>query len=71
MIGDDPTGKDSETMIPDALNRAATPAAPAESPWTRNVPPAELLTGRRISFAAWGLAGVAGIALWALFFKLV
>jgi hypothetical protein len=76
MIGDDPTGKDNEPMTPepitpDALRRAAVPftdtdaGRPAEMPWSR-VP-----AGRRISFTAWGVAGVVGIVLWAVIIKLV
>ncbi len=70
MIGDDPTGKDSEPMIPEALNRSASFSdtdthRPADLPWSR-VP-----TGRRISFAAWGIAGVVGILLWVVIVKLI
>lgn len=71
MIGDDPTGNDNEPMIPEILQRSATPfpdtdiARPADLPWSR-VP-----AGRRISFTAWGVAGVVGIVLWVVIVKLV
>ncbi|HLZ79890.1 MAG TPA: hypothetical protein VKQ09_11190 [Sphingomonas sp.] len=58
-------------MTHDALPRSADPidsvpiSAPSATPQLRP------LGGRRISFLAWGLAGLAGIAIWALIFKLI
>jgi len=76
MIGDDLTGKDSDPMppepiTPEPLNRAAVPFSdtdvrrPADAPWAR-VP-----AGRRISFTAWGVAGVVGVVLWVVIIRLV
>jgi hypothetical protein len=49
----------------DVFAESALPeTASAESTHTRP------LGGRRISFVAWGLAGVAGIAIWALIIRL-
>jgi hypothetical protein len=69
MIGDDPTPKGNEPMTPEMLARAAQhphaaiPAADAL--------PGRPVEGRRISFVAWGLAGVTGVALWAIILKLI
>jgi hypothetical protein len=75
MIGDDATGRDSESMTPEptapeALHISASPFAdtntrrPADMPWS-DVP-----AGRRISFTAWGVAGIVGIVLWMVIIKL-
>jgi hypothetical protein len=79
MIGDQPIEKGDDPVRTESLPRAAgaipdvqpanavpllaTPAVPAGVP--------RPLGMRRISFAAWGLAGVVGIGLWVALFKLI
>jgi hypothetical protein len=57
MIGDNPTPEDKDSMAYDPLAKsaAAAPGRPVE--------------GRRINFLAWGIAGVAGVAMWVLILK--
>ncbi|WP_157602414.1 hypothetical protein [Sphingomonas sp. PR090111-T3T-6A] len=62
-------------MKPDGLARSGDviPNSPAgqasiDSGTSPNVRP---LGGRRISFVAWGLAGVVGIAIWTLIIRLI
>ena len=80
MNGDDATGKDGESMTPElpvpephaperrsrdaASHSEITTGHPADTSWTQ-VPP-----GRRISFTAWGVAGLVGFMLWMVIFKL-
>jgi hypothetical protein len=70
MVGEDPIQTGQEPVIADALARAegAMPEGHAHG-----VPAAapRPLGGRRISFIAWGLAGLAGIALWILIFEII
>jgi hypothetical protein len=68
MVGEDPKGK--EPVTADSLSRAERPmpevrthGAPAAAP--------RPLGGRRISFVAWGLACLVGIALWILIFEII
>lgn len=68
MIGDQPTPKDNEPMTPDMLARTAAPLHPSAP--TNHALPGRPVEGRRISFVAWGLAGLAGIAMWAIILKL-
>lgn len=70
MVGKDPVQVRKEPVIGDNLPRAEgelpdvhAHVAPAASP--------RPLGGRRISFVAWGLAGLAGIALWILIFEIM
>jgi len=68
----EPTTKRDSPMSHDALRRSADPldgTQPVETPEFASPP--RPLGGRRISFLAWGLAGLAGIAIWVLIFKLV
>ena len=71
MIGDDPTEKDSEPMIPEALSRSAAPYTHVDAPFPADLPSARVQGGRRISLTAWGLAGVAGVVLWVVIIKLI
>jgi len=79
VIEDPPILKGDEPMKPDGLARSGDviPNSPAhdsarqasiDSVASPNVRP---LGGRRISFVAWGLAGVMGIAIWTLIFRLI
>ena len=73
MVGEDPIQQGQEHVIGDSRARGegampetrtqGAPAAPAAAP--------RPLGGRRISFVAWGLAGLAGIALWILIFEII
>lgn len=68
----EPTTKRDTPMTHDALPRSADAlegARPVGAPEV--TPPLRPLGGRRISFVAWGLASLAGIAIWVLIFKLV
>lgn len=69
---DEPTTKRDSPMTHDALPRSADAIEaprPIGTPGIGATP--RPLGGRRISFLAWGLAGLAGIAIWALIIKLV
>lgn len=70
MVGEDPMQQGKEPVIADALSRAegAMPDAHAHGAPTAAPRP---LGGRRISFVAWGLACLAGIALWILIFEII
>lgn len=64
--------KRDPSMTHDALPRSTDPidgARPVDTPGA--APQLRPLGGRRISFLAWSLAGLAGIAIWTLIFKLV
>lgn len=68
----EPTTKRDSPMTHDALPRSADAlegARPVDAP--DFAPSPRPLGGRRISFVAWGLAGLAGIAIWVLIFKLI
>jgi hypothetical protein len=58
MVGYDPGDglKKSVSPLTEPLVNAAVPAS---------------LPGRRINFAAWGLAALAGASIWVLIFKLL
>ncbi len=66
-MGDIPTDKGTDPMTPEALARAASIAAATDQV---HAAPVRSLGGRRISFLAWGIAGLAGVALWALIIRL-
>jgi hypothetical protein len=69
MAGDD-IRQGSTPMISDAM--AHDPVVPTPRASTRALPDvAGVPAGRRISFAAWGVALAVSIAMWALFFKLI
>ena len=57
MVGPDPGDGLKKSAVPLA-EPMVTPAAPA-------------LPARRINFAAWGLAALAGASIWVLIFKLI
>ena len=69
MVGEDPiqNGKeravDSRSCAEGAMPDVRANGAPAAAP--------RPLGGRRISFVAWGLAGLVGIALWILIFEII
>jgi len=72
MINEPPVKKSADSMHESGLPRSAdsfgNPHAfdpPAEAPAVRP------LGGQRISFVAWGLAGVVGLVLWVLILKLL
>ena len=79
MIEDPPILKGNEPMKSDGLVRSgdvipnSQPHDSARQESIDPVAPANVrpLGGRRISFAAWGLAAVAGIAIWTLIFRLI
>jgi hypothetical protein len=62
-----------DRMAPESNGQdSSAPRPPVEPPVERDVERnGRVPAGRRISFVAWGLAGVAGLAIWALIFKLV
>jgi hypothetical protein len=68
--GDEPMKADglarSGDLIANAPAQDAVPAPVDSAVVTPNVRP---LGGRRISFLAWGLAGIVGIAIWALIIR--
>ena len=75
MIGEDPTGKESESMTrapiaPEPLNRSAASFADTEASRVAGSPWQQAPTGRRISFTAWGAAAVVGVLLWMVIIKL-
>jgi len=71
MIGDEPTPKDTESMSNEPLARSAlTPAVGDPLAHQGNAAPADRpVEGRRINFLAWGIASVAGIAMWVFILK--
>lgn len=76
MIGEDPTGKESESMTrapiaPEPLNRTPTSFADTESSRVADTPWQQVPAGRRISFTAWGVAAVVGVLLWMVIIKLI
>ncbi len=73
MNGEDPIQKGKESVIADSLSRAEGPMPEARAhgaPATPGAAPRPL-GGRRISFVAWALAGLVGIALWILIFEII
>lgn len=72
MIGETPIDKGNESARIDGVPRATSAVSDAHGPEAAApVAVPRPLGGRRISFAVWGLAGVAGIGLWVLLFKLI
>jgi hypothetical protein len=73
MTGEDPIQNGKEPVIADTLSRAEGPMPEVRTHGTPIAPVAapRPLGGRRISFVAWGLAGLAGIALWILIFEFI
>lgn len=68
MAGDD-FQQGTDPMIRDAVARTSIASKPLAHPAA--VSDVRVPTGRRISLMAWGAAGVAGIAMWVLIYKLV
>lgn len=72
MAGDHPIRKGDGPMTKNGLARSTDHFDDSEPTGVPELAPRAVpLGGRRISFTAWGLASLAGIALWVLFFKLV
>ena len=70
--GIDPIMKRDKPMSHDPLVRSAAPIEPVQPiGLPEAAPQLRPLGGRRISLLAWGLAGLASIAIWALLFKLI
>ncbi len=64
--------KRDKPMPNDPLTRSAAPLEPARQIGTpETAPRLRPLGGRRISLLAWGLAALAGLAIWVLIFKLI
>ncbi len=63
--------KRDKPMTNDPLARSAAPPEPARPVGMPEAAPLRPLGGRRISFLAWGLAALAGLAIWVLIFKLI
>jgi hypothetical protein len=73
MTAEDPIQNGKEPVIADTLSRAEGPMPEVRTHGGSPAPAAtpRPLGGRRISFVAWGLAGLAGIALWILIFEII
>lgn len=69
MIGDEPTPRDTESMSNEPLARSALTPASGDPLVQENAAPDRPVEGRRINFLAWGIASVAGIAMWVLILK--